>query len=150
MIGFSAGVRERLTGVCQDASFAETGDFLPADPPQRPTTNDQRPTMNAQELVAEARILEALAGGEEDKLPNKGKELNLDSYFQTPETLRMAFSMLKGAEVVPEEVGLLQQSHQLKTFLRENPDLDGAAKRKIHLKLAELDALYDMKMQRYQ
>lgn len=106
--------------------------------------------MNAQELVAEAKILEALAAGEEERLPNKGKELNLDSYFQTPETLRMAFSMLKGAEVVPEEVELLRERHRLQTFLRENPTLDGAAQRKIHLKLAELDALYDMKMQRYQ
>ncbi|MDB6132584.1 MAG: hypothetical protein JWM59_827 [Verrucomicrobiales bacterium] len=62
----------------------------------------------------------------------------------------MSFSMLKGAEVVPEEVGVLRERHRLQTFLRENPDLEEAAKRKIHLKLAELDALYDIKMQRYQ
>jgi hypothetical protein len=104
--------------------------------------------MNAQELVAEAKILEALANGEEDRLPNKGQPLDLEDYFRTPETLRMAFSMLKGAEVVPEEVGMLQEIHRLKTTLK-TPDLDERQKRAIHLKLAELDAVYDMKMRRY-
>lgn len=104
--------------------------------------------MNAQELIAEARIQEALALGEEDRLPNKGQPLDLEGYFQTPETMRMAFSMLKGADVVPEEIGLLQEINRLKSVL-QTPGLEDAKRRSIHLKLAELHTVFDLKMRRY-
>lgn len=104
--------------------------------------------MNAQELIAEARIQEALALGEEDRLPNKGQPLDLEGYFQTPETMRMAFSMLKGADVIPEEIELLHEINRLKSVLR-TPGLDEAQMRSIHLRLAELHTVFDLKMRRY-
>ena len=61
------------------------------------------------ERIVEEQIRSAMADGDFENLRGKGKALELDSYFQTPESLRMAYSMLKGAEFVPEEVQLMQQ-----------------------------------------
>lgn len=58
--------------------------------------------------IVEEQIRRALAEGEFENLRGKGKPLELESYFQTPEPLRMAYSMLKSAEFVPEEVRLMQ------------------------------------------
>jgi len=58
-------------------------------------------------------IHEALERGEFDNLPNKGKKLNLDDYFDTPEDLRIGYSVLKGAGFVPEEVQLLKEIREL-------------------------------------
>ena len=61
------------------------------------------------ERIVEEQIRRAIADGEFENLRGKGKALELESYFQTPESLRMAYSMLKSAEFVPEEVRLMQE-----------------------------------------
>ena len=61
------------------------------------------------EKIVEEQIRRAIADGELENLRGKGKALELESYFQTPEPLRMAYSMLKSAEFVPEEVRLMQE-----------------------------------------
>jgi len=61
------------------------------------------------EKIVEEQIRKAIADGEFENLRGKGKALELESYFQTPESLRMAYSMLKSAEFVPEEVRLMQE-----------------------------------------
>jgi hypothetical protein len=66
------------------------------------------------ESSIEQRIREAIARGEFDNLPGKGKPLDLDAYFNTPEELRMAFAMLKSNEFVPEEVEMLKEIKQLR------------------------------------
>jgi len=58
---------------------------------------------------ADEKIKEAIAKGEFDNLPGKGKPLDLDAYFATPEHLRMGYSILKSAGIIPEEVELLKQ-----------------------------------------
>ena len=55
--------------------------------------------------------------GEFDNLPGKGKPLDLNAYFATPEHLRMGYSILKSAEIIPEEVELLKQIEALKKSL---------------------------------
>ena len=61
------------------------------------------------EKIVEEQIRRAIADGEFENLSGKGKALELESYFQTPESLRMAYSMLKSAEFVPEEVRMMQE-----------------------------------------
>ena len=61
------------------------------------------------EKIVEEQIRRAIADGEFENLRGKGKTLELESYFQTPESLRMAYSMLKSAEFVPEEVRMMQE-----------------------------------------
>jgi Domain of unknown function (DUF1992) len=63
--------------------------------------------------LIEEQIQEAIANGEFDNLPGKGKPLNLDDYFRTREDLRMGFSLLKSNGFVPEEVALLNEIRAL-------------------------------------
>jgi hypothetical protein len=72
--------------------------------------------------IAETRIREALAQGEFENLPGKGKPLNLEEYFSTPEDLRMAFSILKNANCAPAEVELLNEISRLQQAIAETAD----------------------------
>ena len=72
--------------------------------------------MSFQKNVDE-KIKDAIARGEFDNLPGKGKPLDLDAYFATPEHLRMGYSILKGADIIPEEMELLRQVEGLKKSL---------------------------------
>jgi hypothetical protein len=62
-------------------------------------------------------IREAMERGKFNDLPNKGKKLDLDDYFNTPEDLRLGYSILKSADFVPEEVQLLQEIEALREKL---------------------------------
>ena len=72
--------------------------------------------MSFQKSVDE-KIKKAIARGEFDNLPGKGKPLNLGAYFATPEHLRMGYSILKSADIIPEEIELLRQIEDLKKSL---------------------------------
>ena len=61
------------------------------------------------ERIAQLRINEAVEAGEFDSLPNAGQKLDLDSYFALPPHLRMAYSVLKSANCVPQEIELLNE-----------------------------------------
>lgn len=69
------------------------------------------------EKAIEQRIQEAIARGEFDDLPGKGKPLDLDAYFATPEDLPMAYAMLKSNDFVPEEVEIAREIAKLKDAL---------------------------------
>jgi hypothetical protein len=66
---------------------------------------------------ADEKIEEAIARGEFDNLLGKGKPLHLEAYFAAPEHLRMGYSILKSADVIPEELELLRQIEALKKSL---------------------------------
>jgi hypothetical protein len=93
------------------------------------------------------KIKEAIARGEFDNLPWKGKPLDLDAYFATPEHLRMGYSILKSADIIPEEMELLKQIEGLKK------SLDSCAsqieKRAIQKQLSEKITNFNMRMERY-
>src|SRR5215475_14118586 len=80
---------------------------------------DRCKTMSFQTDIDE-KIKESIARGEFDNLPGKGKPLDLDAYFATPEHLRIGYSILKGAEIVPEEMELLKQIEGLKRSLESS------------------------------
>jgi len=58
------------------------------------------------ERIAEQRLRQAIEDGLLDDLPNRGERLDLEDYFATPEDLRVAYSILKNANCLPEEVEL--------------------------------------------
>lgn len=66
------------------------------------------------EKFVENQISQAMARGEFDNLAGKGQPLNLDGYFQTPEHLRVCYSILKSGDFVPQEVQMLQEIASLK------------------------------------
>lgn len=67
--------------------------------------------------IVESIIQEAMARGEFDNLPGKGKPIDLTEYFNTPEEVRVAQTMLKNAGVLPVELELLQEITVLKEML---------------------------------
>jgi hypothetical protein len=66
------------------------------------------------ERLAEQIIQEAMARGEFDDLPGRGKPVDLSTYFDTPADVRAAYALLKNAGMVPQEVELLQEIASLK------------------------------------
>jgi len=69
--------------------------------------------MNLDKIVEEI-IKKAQERGEFDNLPGKGKPIDLSSYFETPEEVRVAYSMLKNAGMTSREVDLLKEIAELK------------------------------------
>ena len=96
---------------------------------------------------ADERIKEAIAGGEFDNLPGKGRPLDLDAYFATPEDLRMAYSLLKNADIVPEEMELLKQIEGLKKSL--DSCTSQIEKKAIQRQLSEKITNFNMRLERY-
>ena len=66
------------------------------------------------EKFIDEKIREAMAAGEFDDLPGKGKPVDLSDYFATPEDRRITYSVLKNATVLPEEAELLKEIESLK------------------------------------
>jgi len=74
------------------------------------------------EKFVEEQVRRAIEAGEFDNLPGRGKPLDLRAYFETPEDLRMAYSILKSNNFVPEEVELLKEIDALKKRLESSSD----------------------------
>ena len=70
------------------------------------------------ESAIEQIIREGIARGDFDNLKGHGKPLNLDEYFNTPEDVRMGFSILKSNEFAPEEVQRLREIAELRAKIR--------------------------------
>ncbi|HVF47936.1 MAG TPA: DUF1992 domain-containing protein, partial [Pyrinomonadaceae bacterium] len=66
------------------------------------------------ESAIEQQIRAAIERGDFDNLSGKGKPLDLDAYFNTPEDMRLAFGMLKSNEFVPDEVEKLNEIARLR------------------------------------
>jgi len=87
------------------------------------------------ESAIEQIIREGMLRGEFDNLKGKGKPLNLDDYFNTPEDVRMGFSILKSNDFVPEEVERLKEI----AALREKLQASGGPEEKLALEKALRD-----------
>ncbi|MDX6694167.1 MAG: hypothetical protein QOF02_1770 [Blastocatellia bacterium] len=74
------------------------------------------------EKFIEDQISKAMAEGEFDNLPGKGRPLDLNAYFQTPEDLRLCYSILKNGNFAPPEVDLLKEIESLKQQLASTGD----------------------------
>jgi hypothetical protein len=92
------------------------------------------------------KIKEAMAKGEFDNLPGKGKPLDLDAYFATPEHLRMGYSVLKSANLLPEEMDLLKQIEDLRKSL--DSCTSQIEKRAIQKQLSEKLTNFNLRMER--
>jgi hypothetical protein len=95
------------------------------------------------ERLAEQRIQEAQRKGEFENLPGKGKPLELAEYSSLPEDLRMAYHLLKNANVLPPEAELLKDIHILEDLLKHVED-EGERKslaKSLQWKMLHLDML---------
>jgi len=99
------------------------------------------------ENLAERKIREAIAAGEFDRLPNAGQPISLDDYFSVPEHLRMAFSVLRSANCLPEEVQLLNDIARLESALAA--DLNPAVRSRLSAELREARLHLDVALDRH-
>ena len=77
--------------------------------------------MSLDKIVEEA-IRKAQERGEFDNLPGKGKPIDLSEYFETPEEVRVAQSVLKNAGMSSPEVELLKEIARLREVLAGTKD----------------------------
>ena len=75
---------------------------------------DRKPPGVGFQTWVERQIREAMERGEFDNLPGKGKPIDLNEYFETPEDVRLANSVLKSAGMTSREVDLLNEIAELK------------------------------------
>jgi|WetSurMetagenome_2_1015567.scaffolds.fasta_scaffold503233_2 hypothetical protein len=94
----------------------------------------------------EAAIQNAINRGDFDNLKGKGKPLDLNNYYDTPEDVRIGFSLLKNAGYIPEEVELLNKITEIKTKIKET---DNETERKeLYKRLLDAQLKYDIRMER--
>jgi len=77
--------------------------------------------MSHDKIVEEA-IKNAQRDGKFNNLPGRGKPIDLTAYFETPEEIRMAQTVLKNSGFSPVEVDLLNEIAKLKNVLATNTD----------------------------
>jgi len=77
--------------------------------------------MSLDKIVEEA-IKNAQREGKFNNLPGKGKPIDLTAYFETPEEIRMAQTVLKNSGFSPIEVDLLNEIAALKKTLASISD----------------------------
>jgi len=68
-------------------------------------------------------IKQAMARGEFDDLAGAGKPIDLSAYFDTPEEMRLAYSVLKSADILPQEAELLKEIAALKEAAENEKDM---------------------------
>ena len=101
--------------------------------------------MNFDKIV-ESIIQEAMARGEFENLPGKGKSIDLTEYFNTPEEVRVAQAMLKNAGMVPVEIELLQEIAAYKETL--SAAMDKSEKDKLSKLLGEKQLQFNLLLER--
>jgi hypothetical protein len=72
--------------------------------------------------IAEEKIQEAIRNGEFDKLPSKGKPINLEEWASLPEDSRVGYILLRNAGYIPDEVNLLKEIGELRDQLAACPN----------------------------
>lgn len=92
-------------------------------------------------MIAERQIQEAMARGEFDNLPGRGKPLVLEDLSGVPEELRMAYKVLKNAGCVPVEVELTNDVASLRRMLldMEEGEARKSKVRELNFKLMKLE-----------
>lgn len=91
-------------------------------------------------------IQKAMESGEFDNLPGKGKPIDLAAYFDTPEELRIAYALLKEADILPEEAALLKDIARMKTEL--DSCTDEAKRDKLRKAIEHCRMKFNLRMER--
>jgi hypothetical protein len=98
------------------------------------------------ERIVEDLIKEAMERGEFDNLPGRGKPIDLREYFETPEEVRVANSVLKSAGMTAREVDLLREIAELKQLLAAV--LDEKKNQEIHKLIQQKQVEFSLMMER--
>ena len=93
----------------------------------------------------EVKIKAAMAEGQFDNLPGKGKPLDLKGYIETPEHLRTAYHILKNAGFIPEEVRLKKEIELIKEKIMRSKSK--AEKDNLNKELADITQQFNFYME---
>ncbi len=96
--------------------------------------------------IVETLVKEAMERGEFDNLPGKGKPIDLTEYFDTPEEIRVAYSVLRNAGITSREVDLLKEIAELKQVLVAI--LDEEKKQEIEKQIQQKQVEFSLMMER--
>jgi hypothetical protein len=96
--------------------------------------------------IVEALIKEAQERGEFDNLPGKGKPIDLTAYFETPEEVRLAQSVLKNAGIISPEVQLLKEIAELRQV--QVAVVDETKKQEIRKRIEQKQIEFNLMMER--
>jgi hypothetical protein len=96
--------------------------------------------------IVEALIKEAQERGEFDNLPGKGKPIDLSSYFEMPEEVRLAQSVLKNAGMTSPEVQILKEIAELRQL--QEAVTDEAKKQEIRKRIEQKQMEFNLMMER--
>ena len=84
--------------------------------------------------------------GEFDNLPGRGKPIDLSEYFEAPEEVRLAHSLLKNTGMTSRKVDLLREIAELKRVL--TAVLDEQKKAEIEKQIREKQVEFSLMMER--
>lgn len=99
------------------------------------------------EKFVEEQIKKAVARGEFDNLPGRGQPIDLSAYFNTPEDLRLCYSLLKDGSFVPEEVQMLKDIEGLKE--QHSACTDEEKRSRLDKTIREKALLFNLAMEKY-
>jgi hypothetical protein len=97
--------------------------------------------------IAEQKIRQAMERGEFDTQAYHGKPLTFDDLSGVPETLRMGYTILKNAGVLPPEMQLKKDILALQDLLRACDDT--AERGRMEHRLQEKTLRFNMLMERH-
>ena len=95
----------------------------------------------------EDQIQKGMNEGLFDNLKGAGKPLNLDEYFNTPEDLRIGYSVLKSGNILPPEIEMLKEIEYLKQRLADCTDPE--KKKQLQKTINEKILGFNLTMERY-
>ena len=96
--------------------------------------------------IVEELIKKAQKRGEFDNLPGKGKPIDLSAYFETPEEVCVAQSVLKTAGFKSPEVDLLNEIAELRQLLLAVTDVK--KKQEIEKQIREKQVEFSLRMEK--
>ncbi|MCB1044985.1 MAG: DUF1992 domain-containing protein [Acidobacteria bacterium] len=97
--------------------------------------------MDAWHLIADRKIVEAQDEGLFDHLKGAGEPLSMDDHV--PESLRMAYTILKNAHVLPPEIELKHQIEHLTALIASCGREAGDLPRQLQYKQMQLQMLLE-------
>jgi Domain of unknown function (DUF1992) len=102
--------------------------------------------MEAIALLAESKIRAAMAAGEFDDLPGRGRPLPTDDLTRVPSELRMGFKLLRNAGCLPPELEARKEAARLGTLIATTGD--AAERRRLSRLRAEAELRYRLLVER--
>lgn len=96
--------------------------------------------------MAEAKIRDAIEEGVFDDLPGKGKPLSIEDDSRVPAELRGAYSVLRNAGMLPEEMELKKSMVTLRQLVEAA--VEGDERARLESELRDMAVRFDVLMQK--